>query len=53
VPILLGLSAPLVATHPPPYGPIGLVLFMAAVLVAVRARAPAHAPALAPQPGPA
>jgi hypothetical protein len=53
VPILLGLSAPLVAMHPPPFGPIGLVLFTAAVLVAVRARSPARAPALAPQPGPA
>jgi hypothetical protein len=53
VPILLGLSAPLVAIHPPPYGPIGLVLFVAAVLVALRARSTARAPALAPQPGPA
>jgi hypothetical protein len=53
VPILLGLSAPLVAMHPPPYGPIGLVLFTAAVLVALRARLPARAPALTPQPGPA
>jgi hypothetical protein len=53
VPILLGLSAPLIAMHPPPFGPIGLVLFMAAVLVALRARSPARAPALAPQPGPA
>jgi hypothetical protein len=53
VPILLALSAPLVANHPPPFGPIGLVLFMAAVLVALRARSPAQAPALAPQPGPA
>jgi hypothetical protein len=53
VPILLALSAPLVAMHPPPFGPSGLVLFMAAVLVALRARSPARAPALAPQPGPA
>jgi hypothetical protein len=53
VPILLGLSAPLVAMHPPPFGPIGLALFIAAVLVALRARSPARAPTLARQPRPA
>jgi hypothetical protein len=53
VPVLFALSAPLVATHPPPFGPIGLVLFAAAALVALRARSPARAAALAPQPGPA
>jgi hypothetical protein len=53
VPILLGLSAPLVAMHPPPFGPIGLVLFMAALLVALRARSEERAPALARQPRPA
>jgi hypothetical protein len=53
VPIMLGLSAPLVAMHAPPFGPIGLVLFIAAVLFALRGRSPARAPALAPQPAPA
>jgi hypothetical protein len=39
VPILLGLSGFLITAHPPPFGPAGLVLFIAAVLLFARARA--------------
>jgi hypothetical protein len=38
VPILLGLSGFLITAHPPPLGPIGLVLFIAAVLLFARSR---------------
>jgi hypothetical protein len=38
VPILLGLSGFLITAHPPPFGPIGLVLFIAAVLLFARSR---------------
>jgi hypothetical protein len=45
--ILLGLSA-LVAYHAPPIGPLGLVLFAAAVVVLARSQpAPRAVPALA------
>ena len=50
VPILLGLSGFLITAHPPPFGPIGLVLFIAAVLLVVRSQAPARAPAPRTQP---
>jgi hypothetical protein len=50
VPILLGLSGFLITAHPPPFGPIGLVLFIAAVLLFVRRQAPARAPAPRTQP---
>jgi hypothetical protein len=53
VPILLGLSGFLITAHPPPYGPAGLVLFIAAVLVFVRNEAAEPAPARLTQPGPA
>jgi hypothetical protein len=33
VPILLAISGLLITVHPPPYGPTGLVLFIAAVLL--------------------
>jgi hypothetical protein len=39
VPILLGLSGFLITAHPPPFGPIGLVLFIAAVLLFARSQA--------------
>jgi len=45
VPVLLGLSGFLITAHPPPFGPTGLVLFIAAVLLFVRSQAPARAPA--------
>ena len=38
VPILLGLSGFLITAHPPPYGPIGLALFIAAVLLFARSQ---------------
>ena len=51
--VLLGLSGFLITAHPPPYGPAGLVLFMAAVLVFVRSQGVPRAPARVTQPGPA
>jgi hypothetical protein len=40
---LLGLSGFLITAHPPPFGPIGLALFIAAVLLLVRSRTAARA----------
>jgi hypothetical protein len=53
VALLLGLSGFLITAHPPPYGPAGLVLFMAAVLLFARSQAVPRAPARVTQPGPA
>jgi hypothetical protein len=39
VPILLGLSGFLITAHPPPFGPTGLVLFIAAALLFARGQA--------------
>jgi hypothetical protein len=39
VPVLLGLSGFLITAHPPPFGPIGLVLFIAAALLFARSQA--------------
>ncbi len=50
VPILLGLSGFLITAHPPPFGPTGLVLFIAAALLFMRSQAPAQAPAPRTQP---
>jgi hypothetical protein len=47
---LLGLSGFLITAHPPPYGPIGLALFIAAVLLFVRSRRGARAPGALGQP---
>jgi hypothetical protein len=44
---LLGLSGFLITAHPPPFGPTGLALFIAAVLLFVRSR-----PAVRSQSGP-
>jgi hypothetical protein len=52
VPVLLGLSGALITAHPPPWGPIGLVLFIAAVLLFVRGQSEARAPAPLGQPSP-
>jgi hypothetical protein len=52
VAVLLGLSGLLINAHPPPYGPIGLVLFVAAVLLFVRSQSGARAPASLVSPGP-
>jgi len=45
---LLGISGFLIAAHPPPLGPTGLGLFIVAVLLFARSRAPA--PTAAPVP---
>jgi hypothetical protein len=37
------LSGFLITTHPPPFGPAGLALFIAAVLLFALGRAPARA----------
>ena len=41
--ILFGLSGFLITAHPPPFGPIGLALFIAGVLIFVRSQAAAEA----------
>jgi hypothetical protein len=53
VPVLLGISGFLITVHPPPYGPIGLALFIAAVLLFVRSQSQARATAARGQPSPA
>jgi hypothetical protein len=45
VAVLLGISGFLITAHPPPFGPTGLVLFIAAVLLFVRSQSAAPAPA--------
>jgi hypothetical protein len=45
VPVLLGISGLLITVHPPPYGPIGLALFIVAVLIFVRSKSQARAAA--------
>lgn len=52
VPILLGLSGILIAAHPPPFGPTGLVLFIAAVLLYTRSQPAEQTPAPMQQPHP-
>jgi hypothetical protein len=52
VPILLGLCGFMIAAHPPPFGPLGLVLFIAAVLVYARSQAAARTRAPLAQPHP-
>ena len=39
VPVLLGLAGFLITAHPPPFGPTGLAMFVAAVLLFVRSQA--------------
>jgi hypothetical protein len=51
VAVLLGLSGFLITAHPPPFGPTGLALFIAAVLLFVRSQSAAPAPAPVGQPG--
>jgi hypothetical protein len=53
VTVLLALSGFLITAHPPPYGPVGLALFIAAVLLFVRSQAARPAPTRLAQPGPA
>jgi hypothetical protein len=45
VPVLLAISGLLITVHPPPYGPIGLGLFIIALLLYVRSQSAARAPA--------
>jgi hypothetical protein len=40
---LMLLSTPLIAAHEPPYGPVGLAMFIAAVVLLVREQAPTAA----------
>jgi hypothetical protein len=42
---LLGVSGFLITAHPPPFGPIGLALFIVAVLIWVRSRPGTRSPA--------
>ena len=53
VTVLLALSGFLITAHPPPFGPVGLALFIAAVLLFVRSQAARPAPTRLTQPGPA
>jgi hypothetical protein len=48
VPILLALSAVPITFHVPPFGQVGLGLFVVAVLLALRAQTPRRVPAPAP-----
>lgn len=41
-PGVLGFSGLLITAHPPPFGPTGLVLFVVAVVLLMRAAPPAH-----------
>jgi hypothetical protein len=50
VPVLLSISGLLITAHPPPYGPIGLALFIVAVLLYVRSQSRARATAPLRQP---
>lgn len=50
VAVLLGLSGFLITAHPPPYGPTGLALFIAAVLLFARSQSRTREPATAAQP---
>jgi hypothetical protein len=48
--VLLGLAGLLIGAHPPPYGPAGLVLFIAAVLLFARSQAVPSARLTQPDP---
>jgi hypothetical protein len=50
---LLGISGFLITAHPPPFGPTGLALFVVAVLLYARSRAPDLAPSPLAQARPA
>lgn len=53
VAVLLGISGFLITVHPPPFGPTGLVLFIAAVAIVVRRESAARRAVPRVQPGPA
>ena len=50
VAILLGISGFLITAHPPPFGPTGLALFIAAVLLLWRSQARGRVPAVVAEP---
>ena len=52
VEVLLGLSGFLITAHPPPFGPTGLALFAAAVVILVRSRPEVRAAPPLGQPSP-
>jgi hypothetical protein len=47
--VLMLLSLPLIAIHEPPYGPVGLAVFIVAILLVVRQRASAPARSAPPR----
>ena len=51
VPVLLAISGLLITVHPPPYGPMGLALFILAVLIYTRSQSTARAAHAIGQPG--
>jgi hypothetical protein len=51
--VLLGLSGFMITAHPPPFGPIGLVFFAAAVVILVRSRPEVRAAPSLARPKPA
>jgi hypothetical protein len=50
--VLMLLAMPLIAIHEPPFGPVGLAMFIAAVVLFVRQHAPVKKPATAREPSP-
>jgi hypothetical protein len=52
VAVLLGLSGFLITAHPPPFGPIGLALFIAAVLLFALSQSRTRAPVVVAEPRP-
>jgi hypothetical protein len=50
VAVLLGLSGFLITAHPPPFGPTGLALFIAAVLLFARSQSKTREPVVVAQP---
>jgi hypothetical protein len=49
-PAVFGIAAFLISGHPPPTGPIGLLIFVGGVLGVIRSRPVAEPPALKPRP---
>jgi hypothetical protein len=50
LPAVFGIAAFLINAHPPPFGPIGLMLFVLGVVGVMRTRPAAEPPALQPRP---
>jgi len=49
-PAVFGIAALLISGHPPPFGPIGLLIFVVGVLGVMRSRPAGEPPALEPHP---